>query len=132
MTGLSLKRSIFSQYLEWHFFDTPKAILAAWRNFLWFNLNYFSIPVLLRTLFSPWRRYQYSYGRGFKISRYFEALTFNLMSRGIGALLRLGFIVIGLLLEVIIFLAGLVVFLGWFFLPLILIAGFFYGFNLLF
>lgn len=112
--------------------DTPKGILRAWGNCLKFNLNYWSVPLLLKTLFSHWRRYRYSYGRGFDFKRYFEAFTFNMISRVLGALMRVVLITLGLFTEILVFLAGAVVFLIWLILPLLLIMGFFYGFKILF
>jgi len=127
-----LTQNIISLWLQWQFFDVPMSILKVWRNFLKFNLNYFSVPTLLKTLFSHWRRYSYSYGKRFDPGRYFEALTFNMMSRGIGAVLRIFFIVIGLLIEIFIIFAGLILFLGWIILPFLLIIFFIYGFRILF
>jgi hypothetical protein len=127
-----LTKNLFILWLEWQFFDVPKGILNGWKNFLKFNLNYFSVPLLLRTFFSHWRRYRYSYGRGFSPARYFEVFVFNVMSRVIGAVLRTFLIVTGILTEILIFSVGLFVFLGWLVLPVILITGFFYGFKLLF
>ena len=124
-------QNILVLYLQWHFKDRPKAILQAWQNCLKFNLNYWSLPTLLKTLFSHWRRYRYSYGKGFDLKRYFEVFIFNMVSRIIGALLRIVLIIIGLIAEVFVFLAGLVVFLFWLALPLLLIAGIFYGFKIL-
>jgi len=127
-----MAQNIFIQYLVWHFFDVPKGILKAWRNFLLFNLNYFSIPLLFKTLFSHWRRYRYSYGRRFDLGRYFEAFTFNLISRGLGAVVRVILILIGLLVEFFIILAGAIIFLGWLILPVLLIAGLIFGIKIIF
>jgi hypothetical protein len=127
-----LRNNIISAFFQWQFFDMPKNILKGWRNFLKFNLNYFSVQTLLKTLFSHWHRYSYSYGKKFDPGRYFEAFIFNMMSRIIGAILRLFFIFIGLLIEIFIFLVGGIIFLGWLILPLLLIGSFFYGFGLLF
>jgi len=127
-----MAQNIFIQYLIWHFFDVPKGILEAWRNFLLFNLNYFSIPLLFKTLFSHWRRYRYSYGRRFDLGRYFEAFTFNLISRGLGAVVRVILILIGLLVEFFIILAGAIIFLGWLILPVLLIAGLIFGIKIIF
>ena len=127
-----MMRNIFILYLEWQFFDTPKSILRAWQNCLRFNLNYWSVHLLLRTLFSHWRRYHYSYGRGFNFKRYFESFTFNMMSRVIGAIMRTVFIVCGMVTEIFVFAVGAVVFLIWLTLPLLLILGFYYGFKILF
>lgn len=132
MATLSLEHNIISAFVKWQFFDVPKNILKGWENFLKFNLNYFSVPVLLKTFFSHWHRYRYSYGKGFNPGRYFEVFIFNMMSRVIGAVLRTFFIVIGLSVEIFLFFAGLILFLGWLILPLVLITLFLYGFWLLF
>lgn len=131
MTEISQK-SIFCQYLEWHFFEVPKEILKGWKNFLLFNLNYFSISLLLKTLFSHWRRYKYSYGRGFDFGRYFEAFTFNIISRFLGAAIRSILIFIGIFVEIFIFFTGVIIFLGWIVLPLLLIMGLWFGFKITF
>lgn len=122
---------ILTSYLIWHFFDVPKEILKGWKNFLWFSSNYFSIPLLLKTFFSHWRRLAEPYGKGFSPSRYITVFVGNIMSRVIGAILRSFFIIAGLLLEIFVFLGGLVIFLGWFILPILLIAGLVFGFSLI-
>ncbi|MDO8265173.1 MAG: hypothetical protein Q7T34_02270, partial [Candidatus Parcubacteria bacterium] len=75
---------------------------------------------LFRTLFSPWRKYNFSYGKGFDIGRYSETLVFNIFSRIIGLLLRIFLIAAGLIIEAGIFLAGFLVLGIWFLHPLIL------------
>ena len=126
------RNNIISAYLQWQFFDAPRNILKGWKNYLKFNLNYFSVPTLLKTLVSPWHRYKMSYGRRFDPGRYFEAFVFNMMSRVIGAIMRVFFIVLGILIEVFVFFAGLILFLGWIILPLLLVIIFLYGFRILF
>lgn len=127
-----MNRFILFQYLEWYFVDSSKGILRAWANCLKFNLNYWSVPLLLKTLFSHWRRYQYSYGKGFDFKRYFEVFTFNIISRVLGAIFRSFFIILGLLTEILVVLIGLIVFLSWLSLPVLLIPGFILGFKILF
>lgn len=122
---------MFFQYLTWQFLDVPKSILRAWRNFLKFGLNYFSIPLLLGTLFSPWRRYIWVYPKGFDIGKYFEVFFSNLISRVLGAILRIFLIIIGLLVEIFIIFFGFSVFLGWFLLPILLIFGIYHEFRIL-
>ena len=128
MLEASPKQNIILLELSWLYFDVPRNILKAWRNFLLFNLNYFSIPLLLKTLFSHWRRYGYSYPRGFDIKGYFEVFTSNLISRILGAIMRSVLIIIGILIEIFIVLAGLIVFLGWLALPILAIYGLWWGF----
>ena len=125
-------QNILFQYLTWHYVDQVRAISRAWKNFLRFNLNYFSISLLLKTLFSHWRKYQWSYGRGFDIKRYAEVFFSNLISRVIGAIIRFFLILIGVVAEIIIVLAGIIVFLGWLLLPVLLLAGLWFGFKVLF
>ena len=120
-----LIKNIVSEWLFWHFLKIPKDILKAFRNFLLFNFNYFSIFFLLKTLFAPWRKYKESYGRGFDFKRYFETFTFNLASRILGAIVRLVIVLIGLILEIFIFFLGIVFTLAWIFLPILLIVLFY-------
>ena len=125
-------QNIFLQYLVWQFWEMPGNILKAWGNFLKFGINYFSLPLLLRTFFSPWRQYKWSYGKGFDIGRYLEVFISNLISRTLGAVLRVFLIIIGILVEVFIIFAGMIIFFGWLILPALLIAGLIFGFKILF
>lgn len=126
------KKLIYTQFFTWYLIDQPRAILRAWKNFLKFNLEYFSIVLLLKTLFSPWRRYIWSYGRGFDFKTYLEAFTSNVISRGLGALLRVFLILIGVALELFLFFAGMTVLALWFLWPIILIIILVLGFKAFF
>ena len=124
--------NIFLEWLKWQFLDVPRLILKAWDNYLKFGLNYFSTSLLIKTLFSPWRRYKWSYPRGFDLWLYFEAIFSNLIFRTIGVIIRSVLIVIGVFFEILIFIAGFFVFLAWLLLPIFLILGIYHGFRLLF
>ncbi len=124
-------RNILIQFTSWYLLEQPRDILKACGNFLRFNFNYWSIPLLLKTLFSYWRRYSYSYGKGFSITRYFEAFTFNAMSRILGMLIRIIVITIGVLSEILLTIVAVLVFLGWFILPVIIVGGFCFGLKTL-
>ncbi|MCX6761130.1 MAG: hypothetical protein NTZ84_03475 [Candidatus Nealsonbacteria bacterium] len=126
------KENIFFQRIFWHFFEVPKEILRAWKNFLLFNLNYFSIPLLLKTFFSPWRRYRESYGRVFDAGKYLETFLANIIYCTLGAMMRSFLIIIGLFSEIFIFFAGLIAFFGWIVLPVILIQGLAIGLSMIF
>jgi len=123
--------NIFFQWMAFQFFEVPGSLIKAWRNFLLFNLNYFSIPLLLKTFFSPWRRYKWAYPRGFELGGYLEVFISNLISRILGAILRFFLIILGILAEIFIMFAGMVIFLGWLVLPILLIFGLYYGFRIL-
>ena len=124
--------NIFSQWISWHFLETPKKILRGWENFLKFNLNYFSLPDLIKSYFAHWRRYRWRYPKGLQIGKFFEVFISNLFSRFIGMVARTGLILIGILAEVFLIILGLAVFVGWLALPLILVLGIFWGLKLIF
>ncbi|MCD6550556.1 hypothetical protein J7K24_03380 [bacterium] len=115
------RKIIFHKFVEWYFFEQPKAILKGWMNLLKFNLEFFSVFLLLKTFFSPWKRYTWSYGRGFDLRRYAEAFISNGISRGLGAVLRFFLISVGLITEFFIFLAGFIGLLLWYTWPFFLI-----------
>ncbi|MFC1789808.1 hypothetical protein ACFLYY_02430 [Patescibacteria group bacterium] len=127
-----VKQNILLQWLSFYFFDAPKGILKAWRNFLLFNLNYFSIPILLKTLFSYWHRYRWYYPKGFNVGGYFSTLLSNAISRILGAMVRVFFIIIGILVEFFIIILGGLILLGWLILPFVSIAGLCFGFKVIF
>jgi len=127
-----MSQSLFVQYLVWQFFEVPKGFLRGWKNYLRFFLHFFSLPILLRSFFSPWHGITWSYGRGFSFSRYAETIISNGFSRTIGACLRTVLIFFGLAAEILVLIIGLLSFLVWFFLPLWLIFLVIYGINLLF
>ncbi|MCK4354938.1 hypothetical protein KAW43_01115 [Candidatus Parcubacteria bacterium] len=124
--------NIIIQYLYWHYCAQARAILRAWKNFLAFNFNYWSVPLLLRTLFSYWHKYQEPYARGFDPKEYFETFCMNMISRMIGSIIRTGMIIIGIITEIIVVIAGIIIFLGWLILPIFLFSCFIYGFRILF
>jgi len=124
--------NIIFQFISWYFLEVPKKILGAWKNILKFNLEYFSIPLILKTFFSHWRQYKWDYGRGFDFRRYTEVFISNMISRILGMVMRTILISIGLLVEIFIIFCGGSVFLGWIFLPVLLINGLIFGFKLTF
>ncbi len=127
-----MKNSVVFLWLEWHFVDMPKEIFKAWKNILLFNLRFFSVFFLIKTFFSYWHKYRWSYGRGFDIKRYLEAFFSNLVSRIIGATIRSIFIVLGILTEIVIFISGIIILILWVLLPILSVVGFITGIGLIF
>ncbi len=132
MIQIVQKQNILVQWVFWHFIEMPKNILKSWKDIFRFYLNYFSIPLLLKTLFAPWRHNLSSYPKGFDLGEYFEIFIFNLISRTIGAILRFFLILIGILIEILIIFFGLIMFLAWFILPIFLIFGLYHSFRIFF
>ena len=126
-----MRQPIILLYLQWHFLEAPRTILQAVKNVLLFNLEYFSVLLLLKTLSSPWKRYQWSSTGGFDIKKSIEALASNFISRSLGALIRGFIIVVGLITEIFLVGVSVLVFFGWIILPLLIILALFYGIRLL-
>ncbi|MBT9133005.1 MAG: hypothetical protein DDT33_01536 [Firmicutes bacterium] len=132
MLSVFQMKNIVIPGFSWYFFDGFKNIFQVWKNLLLFNLEYFSVLLLLKTFFSPWRRYQWSYGRGFDFKRYSEVIISNLISRIMGAIMRTFLILIGIISEILIIAAGVIILTGWLILPIFLLAGFIFGILLIF
>ena len=117
------KKNTLSLWIFWQFYEMPKFLLQVWNNYFMFATNYFSFTLLLKTFFSPWRRYKWRYPRGFDIGEFFSTLISNLFSRIIGAMMRLVLIITGIFLQIFVLLTGLVIFIAWLLLPFIIIIG---------
>ncbi len=122
--------NVFFQYWQWYFIIQPRKLLEAWRNFLVFSLDFFSVHYLLKTFFAPWHRYYTSYGRGFDIKVWADAFLSNIIFRGLGAFIRTIIIILGVLFSILVFVIGLIAFLGWLMLPFILFAVFTFGIKM--
>ena len=94
-----------------------------------FATNFFSISLLLKTFFSPWRRYNWKYPKGFDVVEFFNALISNIFSRIIGAVIRTVLIIIGIIFQVFVAVAGLIIFVGWILLPFIAVLGILFIFS---
>ena len=124
--------SLFTQFLFWFFIAAPKSYLVVWKNFLSFLAAYFSFGAVIKTLCSPWKgiRWQRQH-RGLDPGDIVSTFFSNLISRGLGAIMRTFLLVTGILSEAVFFLTGLILFFAWFAVPILIILGFFYGFALL-
>jgi len=118
-------------FLKWQLFYSNILFLNTWLEFLKFGFNMFSIPLLLKTLFSPWHRYMTAYPEGIDPIGALKTLFGNIMSRIIGLIIRVVFIVLGLLFELFIIVAGLALFLVWIFLPILVLYLLFLGLTFL-
>lgn len=109
-------------FWKWYYGEAVKNVLTAWKNFIIFVLSYFSIPLLLKTMLAPWRRDITKRPRGLDFKKFFEWITFNLISRGTGFIVRFFTIIAGIISLIITIVAGAIFFVLWLILPLILLG----------
>ena len=115
------RENILVSWINWHFIQTPKFLLSVWDNYLFFGSNYFSIPLLLSTLFSPWKRYSWRYGKNFRLGEYLSVFVTNIFSRLMGFLCRVVLILAGITMQMVIVIVGALAIIFWLAIPLIII-----------
>lgn len=115
-------QNIIISWLAWHFYEVPKFLFVAWNNYLSFGLYYFSIPLLMATFISPWRKYRWYYPKNINPGEYLAVFISNMFSRLMGMLSRTVLIVVGVIFEIGIIIAGCLVILIWFLLPLLAVG----------
>lgn len=126
------KKNIFLEWIYWHYYVVLANIISDLKNIFLFNIYFFSIPILLKTFFSPWKKYKLSYGRGFDFNKILEALSFNLFSRIIGMTARLFLIIIGLISQMIVIIIGFFIIFIWIAIPFLILLGLIFSINGLF
>ncbi len=124
--------SFFGRYLAWHYTGGLLACLRLWGDFLWFIYNFFSVPIIVRTLFAPWRRLGESYRGGFDPGRMFETFIVNILMRLFGFVVRIFFLFAALLALLATFILGFFLSLIFFLAPFLILGSFIIGFYLLF
>ena len=81
-------------YFLWHYSVAWVDLLRLYTNLFWFLSHYFSIGILFRTLFSPWRRLIATRERG--NAGLLGKLIVNTITRCVGLLVRAAVILTGI------------------------------------
>ena len=115
-------------FFEWWLVDEPINLWAIVTGITRRVLIFFSIPVLIKTLFAPWKRDVHSAVNS-SLDVIVKVLIDNLISRLIGFVVRIITIIVGLLVTIITFVAGMAFLLFWFFLPVLAFGVILWGFN---
>lgn len=109
-------------YLIWHYGQAINDIWEIYKNFLWFGYHLFSMPLILKTIFSPFYRIRESYHVGLDLEAFLENLVANIATRAVGFILRIFVFVMGVVFEVFITLSAIIFFLLWLLLPSIILG----------
>ena len=105
-------------FFAFHYTLGMQFYLQGFINQMDYILNYFSPLLLLKTLFAPWKKMiEVDKSPGFNPQKIFEVFTFNLISRGIGAIVRLVLIFVSFVFIIFGFLGGAMGIVFWILLP---------------
>ncbi|MGH7195458.1 MAG: hypothetical protein ACREGA_01635 [Candidatus Saccharimonadales bacterium] len=110
---------MFSQMLGWWY---SAGLKQAWRAVMvWPRraLKEFSVPLLIRTLFAPWKRITSGGGRG--LDAKMRAMVDNLVSRVVGFSVRVLVLITAGFLSLFAFIGAVVAAVAWPFVPLAII-----------
>ncbi|PIR69553.1 MAG: hypothetical protein COU47_02250 [Candidatus Niyogibacteria bacterium CG10_big_fil_rev_8_21_14_0_10_46_36] len=98
-------------YVYWLYREGVGAFFRAWMNYHWFVYHFFSVPVLARTMFAPWRRMQEAGARGFDPEKIAERIIINSVLRITGFVIRFVFLLTAIASECALFVVGCILFL---------------------
>lgn len=124
--------AILHHYLIWHYGRAFGEIAHVWANLFWFTYHFFSIPQLLRSYLSPWKRMTEERGETFSFEDLAGFVVINIISRFIGMILRTIIIGAGTIALLLLCIGFVVTYTFWVCAPALLIACFYFGFMLLF
>jgi hypothetical protein len=114
-------------YVSWHYGRALRDFKSVYSGFISFFFNFFSIPLLVETLFDPWRRLMDEKKEKGLIEGALGKIIVNFLMRIVGFGMRTITIVIGLAATAVAAVVGIILFLVWLALPLILVFLFFAG-----
>jgi hypothetical protein len=124
--------SVMNHYLLWHYSRAFWEIFHVWLNFLWFIVHFFSIPQLLGSWFSPWKRMVEDRGNRWDLEDLAGFVIIGFLSRVVGFIMRSIIIGIGLICLIITVVLGFSVYVFWLVAPFAIIGLLGFGITLLF
>lgn len=91
----------------WHYSFGTNFYLHRYKSAVLGVIHYFSLPLLLPTLFAPWKRLMMSDNKhGFDFVEWLNVVSFNMVSRVVGAVVRLVLFFAGSLILIFILIFG--------------------------
>lgn len=118
-------------YFGWHYTKAYRDIFSLWGNFLNFFYNFFSIRILLSTLFSPFKRMGEERKRAFDFEDMFSVAIVNTIMRVVGFIVKSTIIITGAVAIIAVLILGLVSLIAWTLAPVLLIGIFALGVKLI-
>lgn len=123
--------NLIARYLFWHYGTGVALFFRLWGTSFWFMNRLFSVPLLLSTLFSPWRRMSEDRkGRG--LEGFFSALIINTIMRLVGLVFRLCLLLAFVVSICVVLVLGAAAFVLWLLFPFAIVIAFISGIILIF
>ncbi len=114
-------------YLRWHYSKAIFSLSSIWIDFLKFSCDFFSIKLLIKNFFDPWKKMTDNYPKWYDIKKYLEAFITNIIVRIVGVIMRICLLLIWLLCYIILLFLYPFILLVWLILPIIVIVLISYG-----
>lgn len=118
-------------YIKWHYSKAILALSKIWKTILIFLSDYFSLGLLIRNLFDPWKKMNDNYPTRFNLKNYVFAFITNIIVRIVGIIMRSGLILIAVLICMGWIILYPILILGWLMAPVIILGLFILGLNLI-
>jgi len=115
---MSLNQSIIMTFFLWYLKEAPLVIYKIFQHKITSTFHYFSIDILAKTLFAPWKKDVVPFQRG-GIEAMLRIVLANLMTRVFGFILRTIIIFTGSFYLFFIALIGTICVILWYFAPII-------------
>lgn len=104
-------------YTRWHYGKGLRELFRNWMDFLWFVVEFFSLGILVKTLFSPWERMGEGYPAGFHPSEMIQTFIVNSLMRLVGFCVRIVVLCVGFIALIFSLVFGVVLMVSWLLFP---------------
>jgi len=118
-------------FVNWYYKEAYFRVWKYVKAFQILNFDVFSVQILIKTLFAPWKRDVISY-EGLTIKQRFEVWSLNISSRVIGFLVKSMVLLVYIFAEAVTLAVSIAALLVWPILPLLAIYSIIFGFTLIF
>lgn len=124
---------VISHYFLWHYSAALVRFTAIYKDIIFFVADFFSLPILLKSFFAPWRRLAEPYPEDkLDFSEMMSVFIVNSLVRLVGVVMRSIMILVGLIALVLTVVLYPVLVLLWLALPLVIVVLLAVGLKLLF
>lgn len=120
---------IAQDYFLWHYTRAFREFFHVWMNLIWFTIHFFSLPQLLRTWISPYKRITEERQQGFSFEDWLGTVLVNILSRIVGAILRTTIIIAGTASLLFVIAFGATIYVLWILLPILTLTLFIAGIS---